>query len=363
MFVALQGLVACGNSMSADEQTASTPKQDGVKSLTLQDVAQAKQQDLQNSIAFSGDLTAKNSATVSSEVGGTVLRVVLKEGNAVNKGQELAFIDSQSSRENLNAQQAQLNNAQANLRLANTQLKQKQVLFEKNYISRLALEQAQNEHQVAVGAVNAQQAELAKLQKYVRDARVVSPLTGVVYEKTIQEGELIGAGQKLFAIADMRVLEVSAQLTEAQIGLVKVGQSVELTTRSNGEISMGQVSRINPVANANTRDFTVYIEVNNAEGKLNIGQFVNGSIVIGSTQKAVVLPLSTLRSDDEGKNTYVLSVNPQKQVVRTPVKIVLRNESKGLMAVEGIGAGVWVLQGKLLGVAVKDTVNVPSVSS
>ena len=209
MCAVLLGLAACGKSDNA----AKSPQTPVAKQLSAADVLTMQAQDFAQVVAFTGSLKPIKEATVSAESGGTVAKLLVDEGNAVQAGQVIAVMDNQSVRESLQGQQAQVQNSQANLDLAATKLKQQQVLFGKGFVSKLALEQAQNEYKVALGSHKAQQAELSKLNKNQADANVRAPISGVVYDKLVNAGELVNAGGQILKIAQTNVLEIAATVS------------------------------------------------------------------------------------------------------------------------------------------------------
>ncbi len=346
-------LAACGGQNRTDS-AASAPQS---KQLSATDVLRVDSSEFVNSVPFTGNVAARDHTTVSAEVGGTVRRIAVKEGDVVQRGQQMALLDNESVRQSVAAQQAQLANSRANLDLARIKLKQQQVLFQKGFISKLALEQAQNEFAVTQGGVRAQQAELAKLQKSAADARIIAPMSGVVYERAIEEGQLVGAQAKLFSIADMSVLEITATLGAEQIGSVQTGQTVTFRSGADQTVHRGSVRRINPVADAQTRNFSVFIEVPNSENRLKAGQFAQGDIIIQSVPDSMVLPERAVQTGSDRK-TFVYLVQGGK-IVQQPVQVVQRNAAARTVAVNGLRSGSLVLSTQVLGVKAGDGVLLP----
>lgn len=345
-------LSACGKEETSTAASAPTTQ----KQLSAADVMVVQAENFERTVSFTGSLKPLKEATVSAESGGTVARLLVDEGNTVQAGQVIAVMDNQSVRESLQAQQAQVQNSQANLALAQTKLKQQQVLFNKGFVSKLALEQAQNEYQVALGNHKAQQAELSKLQKNQADSQVKAPISGVVFDKLVNAGELVNAGGQILKIAQTSVLEIAATVSSEQVTFMDVGQDVRFTVAAGAPEHMGKIVRINPVADANTRQFTVFIQVNNGDGSLKAGQFAQGKIVLNSVANAITVPKTALH--EEAGQEYVYVVTGGKVSKRT-VKSVLQDDASGLVAVEGLQAGDSVIRTELLGIKVGDTVVLP----
>lgn len=341
---------ACGNEKASNENVTV------IKQLSAADVVPIKPQNFQQTIAFTGSLKPLQEAIVSAESGGTVAKMLVAEGDEVQQGQVVAVMDNQTVSQNVQSLQAQVDNSRANLALANTKLKQQQVLFEKGFVSQLALEQAQNEYQVALGNHKIQQAELAKMNKNQADADVKAPIAGVVYEKMVNAGELLSAGAQILKLAQLNVLEIAATVSSEQVAFVRVGQEVSFSVATGAPIHTGRIVRINPVADASTRQFTVFIHVDNPESVLKVGQFAQGKVVLQSLDNALVIPKLAVRNIEQEPFVYVIEngVLAQKNI-----KLVLQDEVSGLVAIEGLSAGVNVLRTELLGVKVGDAVALP----
>ena len=352
MCAVLLGLAACGKGDNA----AKSPQTPVSKQLSAADVLTMQAQDFAQVVAFTGSLKPIKEATVSAESGGTVAKLLVDEGNAVQAGQVIAVMDNQAVRESLQGQQAQVQNSQANLDLAATKLKQQQVLFGKGFVSKLALEQAQNEYKVALGSHKAQQAELSKLNKNQADANVRAPISGVVYDKLVNAGELVNAGGQILKIAQTNVLEIAATVSSEQVTFVKEGQEVTFTVATGAPEQTGRIVRINPVADANTRQFTVFIQVQNADGAVKAGQFAQGSIVLKQVAQAMVVPETAIKHAEGQAFVYVVS---QGKLTKRPVKVVLQDPSTARAAVDGLKAGEAVLRTELLGIKVGDAVSLP----
>lgn len=244
---------------------------------------------------------------MSAESGGTVAKLLVDEGNAVQAGQVIAVMDNQSVRESLQGQQAQVQNSQANLDLAATKLKQQQVLFAKGLCPNWLWSKRRTSIKWLWAATKAQQAELSKLNKNQADANVRAPISGVVYDKLVNAGELVNAGGQILKIAQTNVLEIAATVSSEQVTFVKEGQEVRFTVATGAPEQTGRIVRINPVADANTRQFTVFIQVQNADGAVKAGQFAQGSIVLKQVAQAMVVPETAIKQAEGQAFVYVVS--------------------------------------------------------
>ena len=234
---------------------------------------------------------------VSSKVPGQLEQVLVKEGESVQVGQVIAQIDSQAlqvqleqAKANLVAAQAKLASIKAGSRpqeLAQSQATVQQTAAnlenaKKNYertdslyrdgamsaqqrdTALTALDVAQAQYHAAtegyslaaegatqedVQIAEAQVAQAAAAVKNVQlqfdNSTVKSPVAGVVAKKSVEEGEIISAGQPLFSIADLAGAWIEANIEENYIGKIEVGQTVEFTIDSYPKkVFKGEVSDV-----------------------------------------------------------------------------------------------------------------------
>ena len=350
-------LTACGG--SATETAADATPTTVSKRLANVDVATAEVNALHAGLAFTGNLNPYHQAIVNAEVGGTLQVVSVREGEWVKKGQLLARLDNVSVSQLLQEQKAQVANSQANLSLAKIKLQQQQTLFEKGFISKLALDEAKNQFAVSQGSHSAQMAQMAQAQKSVQDLAVYAPMSGMVYERAVNAGEVITANSKLFAIANLDTLEITATLSTQQIPQVHLGQSVRFRVDGDEGSYQGIIKRINAVADTNTRDFKAFIEVNNANGALKAGQFAQGNIITDSADAYPLIPSSALQTNEKGQ-TFVWAIS-QNTLTSKLVTVMLEDPQTRQLAVSGIEPNTLILRQTVLGLKEGDAVTLPSV--
>ncbi len=137
-------------------------------------------------------------------------------------------------------------------------------------------------------------AKLLRSRKALRDTRVVAPMDGVISERMVSVGEYVKVGADLVKIVDSNPLKLAFTLPEKNAGEVKKGQRVEVTTRVyRGEKFFGKIYFINPKINPETRTVEVKAWVDNNEGKLKPGYFVDVKLLLGK-RKSLVLPESAV---------------------------------------------------------------------
>lgn len=199
----------------------------------------------------SGYVTARREATVSSEVTGKVLEVLVEEGMRVDRGQVVATLDDTTQRAQLELANAQAQSARAGLAEIEAQLRAARLerdrlrdLASRELTSDSSLDAAEANYdtlaaRLATGRENVKVAErTVALAKEALDKMTIrAPFAGMVVSKDAQPGEMIspvsaGGGYTrtgICTIVDVESLEIEVDVNEAYIGRVSPGQRVTAT--------------------------------------------------------------------------------------------------------------------------------------
>lgn len=132
---------------------------------------------------------------------------------------------------------------------------------------------------------------------------IYTPLSGVVIEKLVQQGQYVNVGDVLFNIADLSRVWIELDIYEADLALVRVGQRVEIAAPSTpGRTLSGRISFITPFLDPKTRTVKVRVEMPNPGMGLKPDMFVNALIRVALPQ-SIVVPVSAVM--DSGKRRLV----------------------------------------------------------
>lgn len=339
---------------------ASTVAGHPVLKLSVQDVVQVQRSTLADSLPFTGTLQALRATTLAARTEGVVVEVRVREGESVQAGQVLARLEATDLQERVNEQTALVATERARLALTRKKLDKQRELYAQNFISKLAFDELESNFLVSQAQLQAQEAQLARARKALNDATIRAPFAGVIYEKAINPGQRVAVNNKLFALADLSTLEIAASVPSRQIGRVAIGQAAQFGVEGGQAGFAGQVARINPVALAGTRSFTVFVAVDNRQGQLRGGQFVKGALVLRQASQVLSLPIPALR-DSASAQPWVLKLVGQK-AVRQPVQLGVHDERANRVEIRsGLKDGEQVLLAGVLGVQDGDTVALPTV--
>lgn len=286
--------------------------------------------DVNRVVSASGKVRALNTINVGAEVSGQITQVFVDYNSPVKKGQLLAVIDPTRVQARVQQSQAQLALARAGLQQAEANVAKADndlLIQQRNYARRKSLagngfvskadldaadaqlgaaRAAASVNRAQVSSARAQisqaSAELSSAQLDLSRTRIIAPSSGVIINKLVEPGSTVTAGFQtpdLFEIAtDITQMQIEASVDEADIGQVKVGQSVNFSVDSYPDtIFHATVRQVRQAAveNQNVVSYLVIADVPNLDGKLLPGMTANVDIITGSKPKVVRVPSSALR--------------------------------------------------------------------
>lgn len=279
---------------------------------------------LARSIPVTGSLKPLNQTIIKTKVAGDLRDLTVREGDAVRKGQVLGHIDVLEYQVRVSERQAQLAAADSQVAQARRTLENNVQLRERNFISQSALDAARSSWEVAIGNRDAAAAQLALARKSLGDAALMSPLSGVVAERFAQPGEKLPVDGRVLSIVDLSRMEIEAAVPAANIGSVKIGQTVALSVEGVPTRQTGRIARIAPGTQAGTRSVPVFITLENRDPAVRAGLFAQGQLTVESRQGVIAVPASAIR--EAGARTFVYSVADGKLLERE-VQTGLRDDS------------------------------------
>jgi membrane fusion protein, multidrug efflux system len=251
---------------------------------------------------ITGSLQAKKRADLRAEVPGVVLQVLKDNGDRVRKGELLVRLDDNSFREALRSSQEAERAAQLSLQQAQRQLARIESLFSGGAISTQAKEDAQLRRDAAQSELAAAKARVAQDSQQLSRTQVLAPFDGVVAQRQVSNGDTAQLGKALLQVIDPASVHFEGMVSAEYAAAVAVNQSVNFYLNgAKDRLFTGQVARINPVADANTRQ--VQVEVSLAAGTLvSVGLFAEGRILL---EKAPGLSLPRSSIAQQGDHQYV----------------------------------------------------------
>ena len=281
---------------------------------------------------------------LSAQLGGQVTKTLNSEGDQVVKGDTLLIIDheilsiklkqaiaganaakakldlavSGARSEDILLTKEQLNQAQLNYDLASSDFDRMKNLFAEQAITQKQYDDIEGRFNIAKSQLNSanenfkkiknisrpeeitqikasfqnSEANVELIKKQISDSHIIAPIDGFIVNRFVELGESVNYGSSLFKLSDLSLVELVVFINEENLGKVKLGQNVEITTDSYSEkVYDGKVIFISPEAeftpkNIQTKDertklvFAVKIEVPNTEFELKAGMPADAKILL-----------------------------------------------------------------------------------
>ncbi len=268
---------------------------------------------IEGSINATGTLAARREMPVGSVgEGGQVVSVLVEPGQWVGQGQVLAVVDRRVQVQQQASSSAQIQVAQADARLAQANLDRALKLIDRGFISKADVDRLTATRDAANARVRVAGAQLGELQARTARLDIVAPAAGLVLERKVEPGQVVGAGSGvLFRIAKGGEMELKAQLGETDLAALAPGVTAQVTPAGSAKNFTGQNWQIAPVIDPLTRQGIARIALPYAP-ELRPGGFASATIRGGSVV-APMLPESAILSDTKGSYVYIVGKDNKAQ--------------------------------------------------
>ena len=322
-------------------------------------------------VEASGTINPVNTFSVGSTVSGLINAIYVDYNSEVTKGQLLAEIDPRTFQANVQQQQAQINNAEANLARMNavTVMSKKTLdryrnLYKKNFIARSELDQAESDYLANLAQVNAARAQIAQFRASYKTAqtnleytKIIAPVSGTIISRKIDVGQPVAASfqaPELFTIAqDLTKMQIEVNVSEADIGKVKEGQLVKYTLDGYQDRTFeGKVSqvRLASTTTSNVVTYPVIVSVENTDNILKPGMTANVSIITEKADDVMCIPNIALKftPDTTGqkyKTQGIWILNDKKKPERINIDSGISDDSMTEVISDSIAVGDKVITG------------------
>lgn len=266
------------------------------------ETAPAKKGDITQIVTASGTLSALVSVDVGSQISGRIQTLSADFNSRVKKGDVVAEIEPDIYRATLNQCAGEVQSAKAALQLTKLTAERKRALVTQKAGTQADLDKADAEYQQAEATVVIQQALMDRAQADLDHCRIMAPVDGIVISRKVDVGQTVAAAMTtpiLFTMAqDITKMHIIASVSEADIGQVAVGQTVDFTVEAfPDEIFHGQVTQVRKSATTtnNVVTYDTVIDVENPEQKLFPGMTAEVSIYVAKRQGVLLVPNAALR--------------------------------------------------------------------
>lgn len=224
-----------------------------------------------------GTLKSNESVVLRPETSGRIAAIHFKDGQVVRRGALLLSLDA-------GIQEAELQQARANLALAQANQQRNEDLFQKKFISQQSLDNTK-------AALKVQEASVALAEARLAKTRIRAPFDGVVGIRNVSAGDYVKEGEELVNVEDIATLKVDFRLPEAYLGRLERGQTLEVSSDAlPGVPFQATLEAVDPLVDVNGRSISCRALLPNREGRLRPGMFVRSRLVFGERKDALMLP-------------------------------------------------------------------------
>lgn len=291
--------------------------------LGAEDVAIARSEVIMTGPRIAGSLAPEREAVIRAQVGGQVLGVDVELGQSVSEGELLARLERGQANAQASAAGAAVQAVAHQLELSRRDHARIAQLVSTGALPRRELENAESAIVAAQARLTEARAHVSTARDQVGDSAVRAPFAGVVAERAVNEGDVVGPGSELFTILDPSAMLLAASVPAEDVDALAPGTPVHFAVRGYpGEVFTGTLRRIAPSADRYTRQIRLLIEIPNANGRLIAHLFAEGRVVTES-RPALVVP--RIAVDESGATPQVTRVR-NDTVERVAVVVGLRDD-------------------------------------
>ena len=188
---------------------------------------------VENTVTATGTIEPVETVEVGTQVSGKVEKIYVDFNDVVKKGELLAELDKLTLNQNVSRAKASLTSSASQLNYAKLTYERTKQLYEANAATLAAYQDAQNTYTQAQMSKKNAQAAYDQALVDLGYAEIYSPIDGIVLDRAVEVGQTVAASfstPTLFTLAnDLTKMQVEADVDEADIGQVKVGQKVTFT--------------------------------------------------------------------------------------------------------------------------------------
>ena len=332
--------------------------------------------DIEDTVLASGTFEAVQQVSVGAQVSGRVIALHVALNDRVNAGQLVAEIDSLTQQNNLKNAEAALTVAEAKLVAEQANLAQARLTYERQQRLRRSDASSQAEFEAAEASYKAIQANIGALQAQIDQAKIdvdtarvnlgytqiTSPMDGTVVAIVTKEGQTVNAMQSaptIIKVANLDVMTVKAEISEADVTRVQPGQRVYFTILGEPDVRYEATLReIEPAPESISNEsvsstssssataiyYNGLFDIENPDNKFRIDMTAEVNIVRDEAKDQLVLPSAALQTDTRKGGYFVRVLNAQGQPEIRPVTIGINNRVS-VQIIDGVKEGENIIIG------------------
>lgn len=265
------------------------------------ETARVERGDLSESVTATGTVESVTQVDVGTQVTGIIDKLYADYNSVVTKGQLIAEIEKTLLESDLRSANANMESARLTYEYNRTNYNRDKALHDKQLISDYEFQTSQKDFEVSRQNYEKAQADRVRAAKNLNYAEIYSPIDGVVISREVEVGQTVVSNMNvanLYVIADLDNMQVVGNVDEADIGSVKLGQSVTFTVDAYPDnLFEGEVTqvRLNPTTESNVVTYEVIVAAPNPDHKLIPGLTANLTIYTARERDVLLVPNKAFR--------------------------------------------------------------------
>ncbi len=281
-------------------------KLDTLKKLIVVTTFKPKLQDFKHYIEVQGTVKADKSVELNPEMGGTVTKIYVKEGQNVRKGTVLAQFDTSIINSNIAQIQTQLN-------LATTSFERQKRLWDQKIGSEMQFLQAKTQKESLENNIKILQAQANKM-------KIIAPFSGTIDQVFTKTGQLASPQMPFLRIVNLNKVYIESEVTESYLKEVKKGTDAIVSFPSLNREFPAKISQVGNFINPNNRSFKTRIDIQNKSRELKANLFADLKIN-DFKANGIVIPSKVIKRDSKG-NSFVYTISKKDKVTSVKKSII-----------------------------------------
>ena len=234
---------------------------------------------------------------------------VAQAGDVVTRGMVLARVRDIDYREQVNSGRAHIAETEAGLLKARLDLDRAKTLFAAESLTKPDLDAAQASFDAYQAKLSAAKAEVELAATALQDTALVAPDRGILLERKIEVGSLVGSGTVGFVLGNITAVKARFGMPDSMIQALSPGEPIELVVEAiAGARFNGRVTAIAPAADATSRVFDIEVTIPNDDGRLRPGMIGTVAVAPGPASPATAgrpaVPLTAIVRSTTGNGGY-----------------------------------------------------------
>lgn len=301
-------------SLTACEEDAPAGVEERVRAIKSFVVSERAGADLRR---FSGSLVASDTSGLAFPVSGTVQTVTVVEGDRVEAGQVLATLDTTPFDLNVQAAQAELSSAKARFSEMEADLARQRQLFDKGWVARAAIDQAQAAYDSAAAELNLARTRLGSAQRDLDKSILRAPFDGVIAERSVEAFEEVQAGSSLFQVNSDGVMETVFSVPDTLVGRLSLGTEITVDVRTIADCGCNAV--ISEIGSASGAANTVTVKASLLTTGNGLLPGMASEVIVPlsdvADSRGFLVPITAIAPGDETAQGYVFVFDPESETV------------------------------------------------